>query len=566
MTSDRELDRILTRWLSSVSTDVPQRYVREALVEISMTPQRSADGPFELIRQRLERRRGILVVLGVAVTLLAAAIGLGTLNQTVVPSPSGQPSARPTVAASPLVTTTKRLSVSNRGMDLRVPTTWEVVDAGCCEGIIVVRGTDPVGMISVFHGSASNAALCDSECVALDVPTVLPFSEQKVIGLLSAAVEKHAGSSDWTSASGLNARIQEARRVTVSSTRAGTLERHVYVIGRYLTGAIVIAVTVPEAEGAGALVERLLQGLEPYPGLLDPVGTPIEHASRELGFEVKIPDVWPRQPDPMLGTASFGEGTVTISVAADDARLAICDPSCRVVSPVDLAALEGTAFAARGPGIAVGDTELAGVPARYQRRDATSGARSFRVISMIDGKLVHLWIDLRDPGIEFSVAADVVASFEYVRPPSSTVIDGVLIGDGFEIRLPTGVKPGDGPGGIKIDVTTGDALGRFWVCGWSGFSTTKIPCWIRQATTLQALAAVVPNLRGFAVKDQAGEIDGEPMLVSYVDTYEYPANGGQWLAYIVAVHEGKPYVIRLHNRLNSALHVDEVIEAFRFTN
>ena len=61
-------------------------------------------------------------------------------------------------------------------------------------------------------------------------------------------------------------------------------------------------------------------------------------------------------------------------------------------------------------------------------------------------------------------------------------------------------------------------------------------------------------------------LDGEPAVVGLVETYEYPARGGQWLAYVMAVHDGRPYVIRLHNRLTNEFHLEEVLEGFQFTN
>jgi hypothetical protein len=46
-----------------------------------------------------------------------------------------------------------------------------------------------------------------------------------------------------------------------------------------------------------------------------------------------------------------------------------------------------------------------------------------------------------------------------------------------------------------------------------------------------------------------------------------PARGAQHLAYIVAVRDGRPYLIRIWTPSQAkVLFIDEVIDAFRFTD
>ena len=114
---------------------------------------------------------------------------------------------------------------------------------------------------------------------------------------------------------------------------------------------------------------------------------------------------------------------------------------------------------------------------------------------------------------------------------------------------------------LNISVTTGDAAGGIWVCRWSEFSSADIPCAISQATTTKELARAIH----IGTYDEI-TLDGERALVAFAESYEYPARGGQYLAFVVAVHDGRPYVIRLLNRRDRTFHLDEVLAGFRFTD
>jgi hypothetical protein len=59
-------------------------------------------------------------------------------------------------------------------------------------------------------------------------------------------------------------------------------------------------------------------------------------------------------------------------------------------------------------------------------------------------------------------------------------------------------------------------------------------------------------------------LDGQPARLIHIQAYEYPARGGQVVAYLIAVHDGRPFVIRLWTDRNELAGVDEVLAGFRF--
>ena len=59
-------------------------------------------------------------------------------------------------------------------------------------------------------------------------------------------------------------------------------------------------------------------------------------------------------------------------------------------------------------------------------------------------------------------------------------------------------------------------------------------------------------------------LDGQPAVIIRVAAFQPVASGGQWLAYILAVHDGRPYVLRLWNPNSDSLRLDNIQAGFRF--
>ena len=51
-----------------------------------------------------------------------------------------------------------------------------------------------------------------------------------------------------------------------------------------------------------------------------------------------------------------------------------------------------------------------------------------------------------------------------------------------------------------------------------------------------------------------------------IQAYEYPAQSGQEVVYVVAMHAGRPYIVRIWTSENEAVDVESVIAGFQFVD
>ena len=63
-----------------------------------------------------------------------------------------------------------------------------------------------------------------------------------------------------------------------------------------------------------------------------------------------------------------------------------------------------------------------------------------------------------------------------------------------------------------------------------------------------------------------GTLDGEPSVEMIFQGYEYPARSGQEVGYVVAIHGGRPFIVRIWTSENRLRQFEEVIDGFRFTD
>ena len=93
------------------------------------------------------------------------------------------------------------------------------------------------------------------------------------------------------------------------------------------------------------------------------------------------------------------------------------------------------------------------------------------------------------------------------------------------------------------------------------------------ATDLDELAAAVQpaNIADHGVgppepRNDAGTLGGEPSIVVRIPAYEYPARGGQEVVYIVAMRDGRPYILRIRTRADRVADLESVIDGFQFVD
>jgi hypothetical protein len=513
---------------------------------------------------------------------LLIGVGIGALLTTPRPtsiassstaapsalSASGSTAPTPTSATPTSAPEDRKLTFRDQGLQLVVPAGWDV-DADVPRSVVRVADPSSDASLAVSHTSLLRAVVCDPVCIKINLPQFVPQREERTLDGLARAITKRTGSSRWNDLDPTGLRIGDARALTVPAARDATFERS-YVIGHYANGLVVAVAELPAGPDRAGRLRSLLEGIRPFPSEIYPTGEPVAYRNMALGISVDVPNVWSLDvPRLAAGTRTFGGGRLRISVADAAGVLTLCDPVCRSVFADDLGELERRVFAPTRSGIEVGDTTLSGARARY-RLDRTTVSPSYQVIAIVNGRPVQLWLDLAYPGVEMSAIDDIVASFRYVRPTRNRIVHGALIGPGFKVRLPEGWGTGlDYPGTWRrrpptVTVSVGDDLGHVWVCRWSYWSR-DIPCAIRQGSTLSGLMKVTGARSWGRSTDVL--LDGEPaIVVSGIAAYEYPAAGGQYLAYVFSVHDGRPYVIRLWNPATTDVQIREVLDAFRFTD
>ncbi len=149
----------------------------------------------------------------------------------------------------------------------------------------------------------------------------------------------------------------------------------------------------------------------------------------------------------------------------------------------------------------------------------------------------------------------------------------------FQIRLPDAWALDRGPdpavlyltrGNIDLSLRAGNADGEVVTC-----DAGKGPweeCKTSTATTLAELQRDVTLTNtpeeGVAPEgpfERAAMLDGDSARIEEISAYEHPARGGEWVSYVMAVHDGRPFVIRLWSPTSAlGTAVAEVLEGFEF--
>jgi hypothetical protein len=171
-------------------------------------------------------------------------------------------------------------------------------------------------------------------------------------------------------------------------------------------------------------------------------------------------------------------------------------------------------------------------------------------------------------------------------PPATTNADRGLVdyrypAAGFEISLPEEWNVTSTPDEaaltarsdathIRLYVSSGDSAGRLVTCQRSAGPWES--CEPRVATDRRSLGQAIAILP----QDDHGvgpptarlrqiTLDGEPATMQSVVAYEYPAAGSQAVTWVVAMHSGRPYVVRLSWSVGREIpDVASIISGFRF--
>ena len=299
----------------------------------------------------------------------------------------------------------------------------------------------------------------------------------------------------------------------------------------------------------------------------------------DLGFGLAVPQSWLPEERPATGVLRLGPlqpngagDMLDISIGGPDGTISLCTPNCIEYEGQDsIDELEQTLRASTVDGGPPRPTLLGGVDARafrsvwkvamYRISTRTS------VFAIHDGRPIVLSFDVEigSPRMD-----RIVETFRFLAPPESndgvvawaeggvslTLLDGwkVTASDASRIRLERGSQ--------VLTIARGDDEG--WIQ----------PC-TRPAGPFERCDPIPPTSLDELV-DQIGYgweprtpvvLDGESAFKVSNEAQELLARGGQWVGYVVAMHDRRPYAIRLWTPVGTGNYLlQRVVAGFHFVD
>ena len=123
----------------------------------------------------------------------------------------------------------------------------------------------------------------------------------------------------------------------------------------------------------------------------------------------------------------------------------------------------------------------------------------------------------------------------------------------------------------ELTVAVGDKKGHVVTCErpagpWEQCRTVTAKTLDDLIASVQPLAVEDGGIPPSPPKTDAVVLGGEPGAVTRIQAYQPEAQGGQEVVYIVAMHAGRPYIVRIWTSEDAATDIDSVIAGFRFTD
>ena len=347
-----------------------------------------------------------------------------------------------------------------------------------------------------------------------------------------------------------------------------------YVVGLRDRNLVAIAYSQPAASFDESLLDAILASVELPSAPVYSDGDLV--TSTQDAFVMPIPGTWQTVSQPQVGGVGlsgvwqFGEGEVLVSIGSANGTLGWCDPTCRELPGLtDLAALE----AAVRNGQSLGPTQIATLDGEAARTFGTDTPAERRyIVSVHDGHPVAIRIDTAGWTVASGIVEEMTAGFAFADAAPATADQTLVMADGrVELALsdawhrskadPELIMLGANQ---VMTVRVGDIDGRIVTC-----VDPAAPwelCREIQATSLEDLtAAVLPApIQDHGVGPPEGRVqdvtlDGQPAVLIRIQAYEYPAKSGQEVAYLVALHDGRPLIIRLRTTSNELRDLDSVL-------
>jgi hypothetical protein len=117
-------------------------------------------------------------------------------------------------------------------------------------------------------------------------------------------------------------------------------------------------------------------------------------------------------------------------------------------------------------------------------------------------------------------------------------------------------------GGLRLFITSSDTEGRLRVCDAPAGPWLIEDCGPHELGDDELLGDIRPL--GGALEEV--QMDGEPASLEVVRGYEYPARGAQTVARVLAMHDGRAFVIRVWSPGDRIEIIDDIIRSFRFVD
>jgi hypothetical protein len=326
-------------------------------------------------------------------------------------------------------------------------------------------------------------------------------------------------------------------------------------------------------------------------------GVPMPVDELSLGWTIEVPDNWccAYQPTMTDGTSAsgvrqFNWDHLLVSVGDLDGDLRLCQETCREYRSLSSADALRNAVAGWLPPAAAGTTDetgpvsVSGIEGSFLLRqvEGQDGQHTRYVVYAVEGgRPFVLAFDAPSELVTRGAIEQIVSTFRFTGSSASSETAFVAPDGSFEIRL-------DGNAWRTVEGADAETLylrrGRTFVLVRMGDDRGEVrPCdepapgdWEQckpvRAASLDQLAARAaipedPRYAGNRTVDST-LLGGEPAVVGLLETYEPEARGGQWLAYVLAMHERRPIVIRLWSGSDQEhlQGMDEILAGFRFTD
>ncbi|HEY8170039.1 MAG TPA: hypothetical protein VIH24_02935 [Candidatus Limnocylindria bacterium] len=613
MTSKTDTDLIIAAWLSEGAEQAPDRRSRLALDEIATTPQRrprawpgSTDEP-AANRLRLLAFMAATVVLAVTLGVAFRAGFIGVPSRSAIPVPS----ATATTSEADLET----FVADDGSFEIRLPDVWRR-DVGPDPSATYLRTA--TFELSIRAGDADGSLVtCDDgagpwETCKRVTPTSLDELAEEV-GLTSAEEGGAIPVGPVRSSTTLGGEPARVERIEAYEAPARGAESVTYITAMHEGRPYILRLWFPGADPGDVVLDVVVAGFQFLAADAAPSPPQIEQPEAVEGlrtfldpngsFEIRLPDDWSATVGEDSSALYLTRGALSMSIRAGDGggEVRTCDrgaggwETCESVVVADLEELDASIGLADDGQAFQGPLEwsitLDGEPATIHWIVTSTNGRLSAVqyvAAMHEGRPYVMRITgsqrFRETpyGMAVGFDSELLDGFSFlpVRAPSQSEGSNgfrtfTAADASFQIRLPEAWTLDRGPGRDTLYLANGtdrllaragDAEGKVLTCDeaqgpWEECltSTPRTLTELGRDVTLQATSTSTDPTRSDAT------LGGETARIEAIEAAELPASGGQWVSYVIAMHEGRPFVIRLWSP-GAPLDDDvaEVIDGFAF--